>query len=180
VSRRNVITLIIFFALGASEPNLGNAQSFSQYKDALLRKGSASEISAAADEFEALLKVKAEDIRQSVGNNKMCMVHIFREQRDSLGTLAFGDHFIVDVGTISNQVQLGDVSRDKRSIMIRLRTADGAPTALRIFSATKSRPEGSDRVAAFFVSVPAPSVEGGIPAGVVAIQKFSSLCAAWW
>lgn len=180
MSRRNVIALILSFAVSASDPTLGNAQSFTQYKDAFLRKGSASEISAAADEFEALLKLKTEDFRQSVGNNKMCMVHIFREQLDSLGTLAAGDHFIVDVGTISNQIQLGDVSRDKRSIVIRLRTADGVPTALRIYSATKSRAEGSERVAAFFVSVPAPAAEGGIPDGVAAIQKFSSLCAAWW
>ena len=181
MSRRNVIAFIVSFGVAASYPTLVNAQSFVQYKDALLRKGSAAEIEAAAHEFEALLKLKAEGgFRQVIGNNNICLVHIFREHLDSLGAYADGDHFFVDVGTISNQIQVGELSRDKRSIVVRLRTADGAATALRMFYPTKSRPGGSERVATFSVSVPAPSVEGGIPDGVAAIQKFSTLCAAWW
>ena len=180
IKRPIVIGLIITLALSAAETTLGSAQGLSQYKDSFFRKGSAVAISEAANEFEALLKLRADGVRQSVGNNKMCMVHIFREERDSLNAVTSGDHYIVDVGTLSNQIEVGNSSLDKHSKLILLRTADGASTILRIFSATSTRSEGSERVANFFVSVPTSAAESGIRDGVAVIRTFSSLCVPWW
>ena len=161
-------------------PTVGSSQGMTHRVDAIFRRGSAVEIFAAASEIESILKVKADGVTQFVGNNGLCLVHIFRERRNASGELIEGDHYIVDFGVLSARIDAGKRSSDDLSVEVEIRTADETPSLMRIFSTTHTRAEGSARVSKLSLNVPAGVSPEGTAAGVDGLRRFSSLCSRWW